>query len=491
MNTSPGTVTLVGAGPGDPRLLTLAAVEALRAADVVLYDALLDPAVLRHCGPGAELTGVGKRAGAHSASQDSINQLLVEHARAGRNVVRLKGGDPFVFGRGGEEALACKAAGIPVRVIPGVTSAVAVPAYAGIPVTHRGLASSFAVITGASAGPESHDWAALSGIDTLVVLMGAASLGEIATSLIAAGKPPNTPACAIANGTLSSQQSVGAPLHRIAGAAASLPTPLLTVIGPVAALADQLAWREAAPLAGRRVVVTRTRTQASELRALLQALGAEVVEAPVLEIRHAAEGLTTDERVSSRWDWIVFASQNGVDAFFEALRAAGRDARALADTKLAVIGSATGEALLRHGLLADFAPSLANAATLASELPGVSGARVLLPLGSLSEPQLAQGLRQRGAHVEEATVYQTVPVALRPEAAAAVLSADAVTFASASSATFLRRALGEADLPASTKLCAIGPRAAESVRASFGRVDAVAETPSLEQLVQTVLEALT
>ncbi|MGB4861065.1 MAG: uroporphyrinogen-III C-methyltransferase [Tepidiformaceae bacterium] len=493
MPTAAGHVTLVGAGPGDPDLLTLAAVRALANADVVMYDALLSHEVLGHCRADARLIDVGKRAGAHSKTQESINELIIDEAKKGRRVVRLKGGDPFVFGRGGEEALACRAAGIAFSVVPGISSAVAVPAYAGIPVTHRGVARSFAVITGSDRGAgEGQDWHALAKIDTIVVLMGAATLAEIAVQLVAAGRAVDTPAAAISNGTLANQQSVRATLGTIADqvAASGLPTPLITVIGEVAALGDELAWREAGPLAGRSVVVTRTRTQASQLRASLEALGANVIETPVLEIRFTGDDLTTDERVSSRWDWIVFSSQNGVDAFFARLHSAGRDARSLGGTKVAAVGAATAAALERHGVVADFVPSLATAETLAEELPRVSGARIFLPTGSLSDDRLAGALRARGGHVEQVQVYETVPMPLSERDAAAVVAADAITFASASSARFLRLSLGEGSLSTGTRLCAIGAQAAAAVEGSFGRVDSVASEPSIAGLVAAVLEQL-
>ncbi|MEO8540473.1 MAG: uroporphyrinogen-III C-methyltransferase [bacterium] len=491
MPENTGFVTLVGAGPGDPDLLTIGAVRALQQAEVVIHDALLSPAILAHCPPGAERIDAGKRAGAHSMSQDAITQLLVTNALAGKRIVRLKGGDPFVFGRGGEEALALRAAGVPFSVIPGVTSAVAVPAYAGIPVTHRGVARNFAVITGMDADSgESHDWQALAKMETLVVLMGAARLPDVVRKLIDAGRDPVTPAASISNGTLPSQQAVVATLGTIAEAAASLPTPLITVIGDVVSLAPNISWRESLPLAGKVVVVTRTRSQASSLRVSLEALGARVIEAPVLEIRHSALDLTTDERLSSRWDWVVFTSQNAVEAFFEALAHAGKDARALASTKVAAIGAATAGALRAAAVLPDFVPALATSQSLAAELPRVDGARILLPVGSLSDQSLADGLRARGGHIEQVKVYETNPAELSDEVAAAVLSADAITFASASAARFLRAALGERTPSSSTQLCAIGPQAAEATRLAFDRVDAVAAEPSIEGLVVAVRESL-
>ncbi len=492
MTEPKGHVWLVGAGPGDPGLITLAGAEALRQAEVVLYDALASPALLGHCDPAAEFVPVGKRAGDHSASQDEITALLVRYGSDGRRVVRLKGGDPFVFGRGGEEALALAAAGIPFTVVPGVTSAVAVPAYAGIPVTHRGLATNFAVVTGREGGETAADWDALARVDTLVVLMGAAGLSDIISRLIAAGRAADTPAASISNGALPGQRVVTGTLGTIAAevAAASLPTPLITVVGEVASMAGRLDWYVPGPLAGKTVVVTRARAQASQLRLMLETLGATVVEAPVLRVTFRSDGLATDERMGSRWDWIAFTSQNGVEAFFAALRAAGRDARALGPTLVAAVGAATAAALERYGVMADFVPSRATGECLAVELPAATGARVLLPQGSLAEDRLAEGLRARGAHVEAAVVYETLPVPLDDRLRPEVTNADAITFASASSAGFLSDALGQGSPAPSTKLVAIGDQSAAAVRAAFGRVDAQSADPSLAGLVAAVAEVL-
>jgi uroporphyrinogen III methyltransferase/synthase len=492
MTDSHGHVWLVGAGPGDPGLLTLAGAEALRRAEVVLYDALASPALLDLCDAAARLIPVGKRAGDHTASQDEITALLVHHGSAGRRVVRLKGGDPFVFGRGGEEALALAAAGIPYTVIPGVTSAVAVPAYAGIPVTHRGMATNFAVVTGREGAGVEAGWDALARVDTLVVLMGAAGLPEISERLIAAGREPSTPAASISNGTMPAQRVVVATLATIAAevAAAGLPTPLITVIGPVAALAGEIGWYVPGPLAGKSIVVTRARAQASQLRTMLEALGASVIEAPVLRVRFREEDLVTDERVASRWDWIAFTSQNGVEAFFAALRRAGRDARALGTTRVAAVGDATAAALERHGVVADFTPSQATGECLARELPRVTGARVLLPQGSLAGDRLADGLRARGAHIEAVVVYETHPVPLDDQLRERVARADAITFASASSARFLADALGDLRPQPAARLVAIGEQSAVAVQAAFGRVDARASGATLPGLVAAVVEAL-
>lgn len=491
MPNSTGHAWLVGAGPGDPGLLTLAGREALQQADAVLYDALVGPEVLAFARPGAELIPVGKRAGAHAMPQEAITRLLVDLTAAGRRVVRLKGGDPYVFGRGGEEALALREAGLPFTVVPGVTSAIAVPAAAGIPVTHRGLAARFTVLTGSEhTGEAPADLPGPEAAGTLVILMGAAALPLLVERLLAAGWDPAAPAASIANGTLPTQQAVTAPLAGIAAAAAGLPTPLITVVGPVAALAERLGPGRFGPLAGKSVVVTRSRSQASQLSEALRALGAAVVEAPAIRIDLHPERLIADERAASRWDWVIFTSQNAVAAMFAALDAAGRDARAFGGTAIAAVGEATAEALRARGIRPDFLPSRPTSACLAAELPRAAGARVYLPISSLAGPDLEDALRQRGAHVERADAYDTLPEALAPATLARVQAADAITFTSASTARFLRAALGEAELPPGVRLVSIGPATSAAVRACFGRLDAEAAEPSLTSLAAAVLEAL-
>lgn len=489
-----GHVWLVGAGPGDPGLLTLNAAQALSQADLVLYDALVSPAILRHAPASAELRFAGKRSGAHGISQAGIEELIVAEALAGRRVVRLKGGDPFVFGRGGEEALACRRAGVPFTVVPGVTSAIAAAAYAGIPVTHRGVASSFMVVTGSEPGegPATVDWEAAARADTLVILMGVATLAENMGRLAAAGRSPETPVACIRWGTRPDQQVARSTISGIATAVreAGLASPFVTVVGDAVALAGELAWFAPGPLAGKRVVVTRARAQSSDLAAKLEALGAYVVEAPVIGIRPHRDGLTTDERVASRWDWVVFSSANGVTAFFDALGAAGRDARSLASTRIAAIGIATAEAVRARGVLPDFLPSRATSECLAAEIDRVSGARVLLPVSTLTDDRLADALRKRGALVEQVAVYENVFQPLDAERLREVAEADAVTFTSASTAHNLAEALGETALPAGAKLISIGPQTSEAVRQVFGRIDREAAGPSIEALIEAVQEVL-
>jgi uroporphyrinogen III methyltransferase/synthase len=329
-----GFVSLVGAGPGDPGLLTLAGRDRLAVADVVVYDRLIDPSIVDHAPRETERIFAGKSPESKALSQDEINALLVEKARAGKRVVRLKGGDPFVFGRGGEEALALAAAGMPFEVIPGVTSAVAAPAYAGVPVTHRGLASSFAVVTGHEDDEKdtaSVDWRRLAtAVDTIVVLMGGAALTAVAKALIAGGRDPETPAVSIEWGTTTRQRSVSAPLSGIASAvrSAGLGTPLLTLIGDVASLREQISWFEDRPLFGKRVLVTRTRDQTSALSGLLRREGAFAIELPAIELVPVAseeELEAVTRRLEQRaYGWCLFTSPNAVERIFRHLDAPRR-----------------------------------------------------------------------------------------------------------------------------------------------------------------------
>jgi len=491
---SAGHAWIVGAGPGDPGLITVAAVRAIEQADAVLYDALVNPALLRYVRPGAELVFVGKRSGKHAMSQAEIEALLVKLTLEGKRVVRLKGGDPFVFGRGGEEALACRRVGIGYTIIPGITSAIAGPAYAGIPVTHRGVASNFMVVTGNDQGdsPSSVDWDAAARADTLIILMGVSSLPDCMTRLMAEGAPASRPVACVRWGTRPDQEVLRGTVGTIADLSRErgLESPVVTVVGDVADLSEQLAWFEPGPLAGKRVVVTRARAQSSELAARFEALGAFVVEAPVIGISHRHDDLVADERVASRWDWIVFTSANGVEAFFAALRATGRDSRALGTTQVAVIGDATRAALSAHGIEADFSPSRATSECLAAELPRIAGARVLLPVSALTDDRLADALRKRGGLIEQVTAYENLLEPLDDERKRAIAEAHAIAFTSASTARNLREALDGQPLSAGTKLVSIGPQTSTAVREAFGRVDAEAAEPSIESLAAATQEAL-
>jgi uroporphyrinogen III methyltransferase / synthase len=473
-----GFVSLVGAGPGDPGLLTIAGRDRLSRADVVVYDRLIDPSLLDYAPESAERIFAGKSAVSRALSQDQINQLLVEKGREGKRVVRLKGGDPFVFGRGGEEALELVKAGLPFDVVPGVTSAVAAPAYAGVPVTHRGLASSFAVVTGHEDEEKTDstvDWRGLATtVDTVVVLMGGAALAGVSRALIEGGRDPETPAVSIEWGTTARQRSVRAPLGKIAEAVrgAGLGSPLLTVVGRVASLRDHLTWFEGRPLSGKRVLVTRTRHQASALSQLLHEEGAVAIELPSLELKR----LVTDDQLENMtkrletrgYDWCIFTSTNAVDFVFDHLDASGRDARVFAGCKLASLGSATATRLKGRGLRADLVAEEFTSSGLLNALPlDIGGARFLIPRAQ-GGSDLRGDLRARGAEVEEVLLYESALPASVDEETLSVLregGIDVATFASSSSVRNLAALLGDDfEHVRRTVVACIGPVTAQTAR---------------------------
>ena len=497
-----GFVSLIGAGPGDPGLLTVHGAEVLSSADVVVYDYLANPALLDLARSDAEQIYVGKKAGCHTLSQDEINALLVERGLAGQRVARLKGGDPFVFGRGGEEALALVEAGVPFEVVPGITSAVAAPAYAGIPVTHRGLASSFAVVTGHEdpAKDESAlDWSRLAtGVDTLVFLMGVGNLPKIVEQLLSHGRPADTPVALVRWGTRPDQRTVSGTLSNIVERvrSAGLRPPAVTVVGAVAGLRERLRWFEERPLFGQRVLVTRTRQQASALSARLRALGAEAVELPTIEIAPPEGWARLDGAVArvSGYDWVIFTSVNGVAAFWERLVHAGLDARKLHGVRLAAIGPATAAALESHGVAADYMPDEYVAEAIAAGMGNVRALRVLLPRADIARPALADLMRSAGAEVIEVAAYRTV----RPEVDARELrtlleSVTVATFTSSSTVRNLGAMAQDAGLDLSQALAGvtvacIGPITAETARGMGLGVHAMAEEYTIEGLVQALVD---
>ena len=484
------TVYLVGAGPGDPGLITVRGAEVVSRADVVVYDRLVHPSLVELAPADAERVYAGKAPGRVEMDQDAINSLLVERGRAGSTVVRLKGGDPFVLGRGGEEAEALAAAGVPFEVVPGITSAIAAPAYAGVPVTHRGRATHFTVVTGhEDPGKDASDvdWAALARTGgTLVILMGAGRLAAIADGLIAGGLAPETPVAAVRNGTRPDQQTVRATLATIA--AAGVGAPAAIVVGNVAAL--DLAWFETRPLFGRRVVVTRAREQASELRSRLEALGADVVELPAIEIEpvdFAVPDLAT-------YEWLVFTSANGVTHFFDrGLRSAGLDTRALAGVRIAAIGSGTAAALAERGVRANLMPDryVAEALLDAFPAPTHSNPRVLLARAEQARDVLPAGLGEKGYEVDVLAVYRTHPAAPEPEALDRVQrgDVDAVTFTSSSTVTNLCDLLGPAPDP-QPLVVSIGPVTSKTALERGLRVDVEAEEHTIDGLVDALVAAL-
>jgi len=485
------TVYLVGAGPGDPGLLTRRGAELLARADVVVYDRLSHPSLLDLAPTGAERVAAGKAPGRAELTQDEINRVLVERGRTGATVVRLKGGDPFVFGRGGEEAEALAAAGVPFEIVPGVTSAIAAPAYAGIPVTHRGLSTHFTVVTGHEDPTKDHpdvDWDALARAGgTLVILMGAGRIGEIAKRLVAGGCDPDTPVAAVRNGTRPDQQTVRATLATIADAGVQPPAAI--VVGPVAA--HNLAWFDQRPLFGRSVVVTRAREQASDLRARLETLGADVLELPTIAIEPIDFALPD----LGAYDWLVLTSVNGVVAFFErGLEPAGLDARALSALRVAAIGPGTARELAARGIRADLVPERFVAEALVDAFPEPEpgpGARVLLARAEQARDTLVEGLRARGYDLDVVAVYRTVTTQPDSHAVERVRrgDVDAITFTSSSTVTNLCDALGR--VPDRQPLVvSIGPVTSATARARGLRVDAEASEHTIDGLVATLLERL-
>jgi uroporphyrinogen III methyltransferase/synthase len=484
-----GTVYLVGAGPGDPGLMTRRALDLIAAADAILYDRLIPPGALDGARPDADLRYVGKQPGGHSMGQDEINALLVELGRSLEVVVRLKGGDPFVFGRGGEEAQVLAEAGIAFEVVPGVTAGVAAPAYAGIPVTHRDDASAVAFVTGHEdpEKPESAlDWPALAAFPgTLVLYMGVRNLPRIAERLVAGGRGADEPVAVVERGTLPGQRTVTGTLADIAErvADAGLKPPAITLVGPVARLRDRLEWLERRPLFGRTVVVTRARAQASGLAARLAALGADVVEAPAIRIepRGAAEVDPVVERIGD-YALVCVTSPNGAALLLEALDRTGRDARALAGATVAAIGPGTAAELRRGGIRADVVPPRSVAESLVEALADVpvEGHRVLVARAAEARDVLPDALSARGAEVEVLPLYDTVaePVA------GSLDGADYVTFTSSSTVKFF---VESASVPAAARVVSIGPITSETARELGLEVHVEAEQHDIEGLVDALL----
>ncbi|MCX5724336.1 MAG: uroporphyrinogen-III C-methyltransferase [Nitrospirae bacterium] len=414
----PGKVYLVGAGPGDPGLLTLKGKACLEQADVVLYDYLANPVLLRHAPAAAQRIYIGRRGRGQYQDQTDINRLLVDRAHEGNVVVRLKGGDPFVFGRGGEEAEAMAAAGVEFEVVPGVTAAVAVPAYAGIPVTHRTLASTVTFVTGHEdpSKPETLlEWPKLAQTSgTLVFMMGMKNLPSIVRHLLSEGRPSGTPVAAIRWGTKADQQTIVGTLADIVAKtdAARLEPPTVIVVGEVVRLRGQLNWFETKPLFGKRIVLTRAQEQAGEFSQLLAAYGAEPVEVPTIQIVPPASWQAIDDAIAclGAYQWLIFTSMNGVGPFMDRLHAAGKDARALANLRLCAIGPRTAQELKIHGLTADLVPAEFQAEGVIASLTqvGIRGSRVLIPRAEVAREILPEQLRELGAVVDVIPVYRTI-----------------------------------------------------------------------------------
>jgi uroporphyrinogen III methyltransferase / synthase len=495
-----GMVYLVGAGPGDAGLLTMRAAELIRSAEVVVIDALVSADILAMIPAGAEIIDAGKRASRHTLPQDRINSVLVEKANEGKRVVRLKGGDPFVFGRGGEEAQELRAAGVGFEMVPGISSAIAGPAYAGIPVTHRDHATSVSLITGHesddSTGIPWESFARAHG--TLVFLMGLGNLPTISAKLVENGVPPTTPVAIISHATRATQRTVTGTLADIVRKVeeAKVPTPALIVVGSVVTLRETVNWFETRPLFGRTIVVTRAREQASDLKKLLEEAGARVIQFPTIEIAPPPSWDSLDrviEKLGS-YQWLVFTSQNAVQYFFDRLFEKGLDARALAGLRIAVVGDITAQWLRDRGVRADVVParfiSTALLPLLAEDQRGIRTAVVRALKG---RDELIEELRRRGGEVDLAVAYETRATDEQIDELRTLIAnggIDCVTFTSGSTAENFFAKLSEEEkrkVLARTTLASIGPTTSEAIRAAGGTPQVEAANPTVSALVEAVI----
>jgi uroporphyrinogen III methyltransferase/synthase len=502
-NATKGRVYLVGAGPGDPGLITLKGLDVIRSADVVVYDYLASATLLSHVREDSELIYVGKKGGDHTLSQEGINDLIVAKASTGMTVARLKGGDPFIFGRGGEEAEILAQAGIPFEIVPGVTSAIAAPAYAGIPLTHRRHTATVAFITGHE-DPEKEtstiDWAALAkGIGTLVFLMGVRNLPLITANLVRHGRPAGTPVALVRWGTTSRQQTVAGTLDNIVERVerAGLKAPAVIVVGEVVRLRDRIKWFEDRPLRGKRIVVTRARAQASDLVRQLSDLGAECLEHPTITVVPPDDWSRLDLALDhiAAYDWLVFTSVNGVAFFFQRLFSRGRDVRILGGVSTAAIGPATAAKLREFGLTCDIVPEnyRAESVVAAFEKQGVAGRKILLPRAAEARPILPEQLSKMGAAVDDIPVYHTRAAAGNAERLVAQLetgAVDMITFTSSSTARNFKALLPRDrfdDLMRNVTIASIGPITSDTARKLGFDVHLTADTFTIPGLVAAIV----
>ncbi len=503
-NTTDKMVYLVGAGPGDPGLITVKGKTCIEIADVVIYDYLAAPGLLKYARKDAELIYVGKKGGDHTLSQDGINSLLVEKARSHKIVTRLKGGDPFIFGRGGEEAEILIANQISFEVVPGVTSAVAAPAYAGIPLTHRKHTATVAFVTGHEdpTKEESNiDWESLSrGIGTLVFFMGIKNLPHIVSKLSSHGKPGDTPVAVVRWGTTPKQQSVVGTLDTIVEVArsAEIRPPALIVVGTVVNLRSSMQWFEKRPLLGKRIVVTRARAQASDLVRRLEDLGAYCLECPTIQTAPPNDKGPLDRAIDNLacYDWLIFTSVNGVNAFFERLFSKGLDVRALNTVKTATIGPVTSQRLRDFGLKSDIIPKTYRAESIvaAFEDQDIKNSSILLPRAKEARSVLPEELTRMGAKVDEVVAYQTLAVDDQAGELLAALSnreVDMVTFTSSSTAQNFNRLLPKEQwqhLMESAAVASIGPITSGTATQLGFKVSVEAQEYTIEGLCQAILK---
>lgn len=495
-----GKVYIIGAGPGDPGLITVRGIRCLEQADVVVYDYLANEDFLGRARKDTRLIYVGKKSGDHTLPQGEINQILVAEARKGNTVARLKGGDPFIFGRGGEEAEVLREAGVPFEVIPGVTSAIAVPAFAGIPLTHRGYTSTVAFVTGHEDPAKEKsdiDWPKLSGIGTLVFLMGVKNIANIARNLVMGGKSPETPAALIRWGTTPDQETLTGTLSDIAAKAGKqgFSPPAILVVGEVVSLRQKLDWFETKPLFGRGIVITRPEEQAGEFARLLSAEGARVILFPTIRIEPPERWDDVDRVIGGldAYHWIIFTSANGVRYFFRRLRETGRDVRDLKGIRICCIGPATAAAVEGMGIRVDIVPDEYISEGVVKAFQGVDlqGKRVLLPRAREARDVIPEGLANMGASVDVLTVYRTVRSVSRKEDLQASLDAgkvDVITFTSPSTVIHYKAIMEEVRLPENVRIACIGPVTAEAAKKHGFPVHIFQETFTISGMVKSLID---
>ncbi len=495
-----GKVYIIGAGPGDAGLITLKAVECLRRADVVIYDNLVNEELLKYAPSHARFIYAGKKGGDHTLSQDKINALLAQEALDGNTVARLKGGDPFIFGRGGEEAEILALNDVPFEIIPGVTSAIAVPAYAGIPLTHRGLTSTVAFITGHEDPTKEKsdiDWQALTGIGTLVFLMGVKNIGQITGALISHGKAPETAAALIRRGTTPRQEVITGTLSTIVEQAQvnNFQPPAILVVGKVVELRETLSWFDTKPLFGKGIVITRPERQADDLALLLASQGASPIAFPTISIVPPEDWKELDcalDQLES-YQWLIFTSANGVHFFFQRLREKSRDIRDLKGIKICCIGPATARQIENRGIKVDLVPQefIAEGILKSFASLDLSGKKILIPRAAVARDILPESLKKQGAIVDVATTYQTVNSGRKKEELTKLIDAgevDIITFTSSSTVNNFLEIMGaEYVLPSSIQIACIGPVTADTAKKAGFPIDISQEEYTMEGLVQSLI----
>ena len=496
-----GKVYIIGAGPGDPGLITLKGLQCLREANVVIYDYLVGEDILLHADKKSRMIYAGKKGKDHTIPQAEINALLVKEVEAGNIVARLKGGDPFLFGRGGEEAEALAGAGLPFEVVPGVTSAMSVPAYAGMPLTHRGFASTMAFVTGHEDPVKDNsdiDWKALAGIGTLVFLMGVKNLPNIVANLRSNGKNPATPAALIRWGTTPDQETLVSTLGDIVRRAeeTGFRPPAVLVVGGVVSLREHLNWFEKKPLFGKGIVITRPHEQAEEFASLLQAQGARVIHFPTIKIVPADDLSDLDRAIGAIGDyqWIIFTSANGVSHFFRRLRELGKDIRDLKGIRICAIGPATGGAVEDRGIRVDLVPEsfISEGVIEAFREENVKGSRILLPRAEAARDVIPGGLAKLGATVDVTTVYRTVSSGRKKSELEEWIKkgkVDVITFTSSSTVTNFIKIMGrDFSLPSQVRIACIGPVTAATAKKAGLKINIMQERYTIPGLVEGIVD---